>query len=329
VQCQVTGRCCEHGLVVGLSSGLNQSWTIRFMKVRRLFISYRRKQASAWAGRLARDLAHIFGKTNVFYDIDSIDLGVNFLDKIQKTMRRADCSLILIGPNWLDAADESGCNKLNRDTDHVRREIAASLQYRKRTVPVLLGGAKLPHADLLPDDIKTLSQCNAFELRDERWDDDVATLVEKLGGREPKQRKIPRLVKFFAWYIGLIIALSLVAMAEDIINTYIFKPALRRFGPMQISPGQDRDVLLHLRRSGYVNVVVQRITSDPPRNVVGNGTPALFLKVCSTTETNCPRVKVRENDQYGRRLWSGAATVNFFNAEERPVGIEFSVTHPD
>jgi hypothetical protein len=45
---------------------------------RGIFISYRRQETSALAGRLYDRLADRFGEDRVFMDVDTIELGVDF-----------------------------------------------------------------------------------------------------------------------------------------------------------------------------------------------------------------------------------------------------------
>jgi hypothetical protein len=47
-------------------------------------------------------------------------------------------------------------------------------------IPVLVGGARMPTPDLLPDDLKPLAKRQARELRDASWDGDVAALIKRL-----------------------------------------------------------------------------------------------------------------------------------------------------
>jgi hypothetical protein len=53
-----------------------------------VFISYRRQEASAQAGRLHDRLAGRFGEDQIFMDVDSIELGVDFLEAINRALIR-------------------------------------------------------------------------------------------------------------------------------------------------------------------------------------------------------------------------------------------------
>ncbi len=71
----------------------------------RIFISYRRDDAQWAAGRLADALSAYFGDQRVFRDIDGIAGGADFGHLIQENLGTADVVIVLIGPDWLDAAD--------------------------------------------------------------------------------------------------------------------------------------------------------------------------------------------------------------------------------
>jgi hypothetical protein len=47
-------------------------------------------------------------------------------------------------------------------------------------IPVLVRGAKMPHAEQLPDDLKDLAYRNAVELTHARWKSDVQVLIRAL-----------------------------------------------------------------------------------------------------------------------------------------------------
>ncbi len=145
-----------------------------------IFICYRRHDTSGYAGRLHDGLVPVFGRDNVFMDIDTLQPGVDFTEEIRRTLARTDVVLVLIGQHWLDARDESGERRLDHPDDYVRLEIAAALEGGIRVVPVLVGGARLPRSSHLPDDIRLLTRRHAVELTDKRWHDDTRDLVDSL-----------------------------------------------------------------------------------------------------------------------------------------------------
>src|SRR5215211_7044092 len=93
-----------------------------------IFISYRRGEATAYAGWLAENLSEDFGKQQVFRDIDSIEPGLDFVEAIERAVSSAGVVLVVIGKSWLTVVDAAGRQRLQNSDDYVRREIAPALQ---------------------------------------------------------------------------------------------------------------------------------------------------------------------------------------------------------
>jgi hypothetical protein len=69
-----------------------------------IFISYRRDDSSAWAGRLS----DLFPSNEIFMDVDSVDLGEDFVNTIEKTVGSCDVLIAVIGKGWLTSGDQEG-----------------------------------------------------------------------------------------------------------------------------------------------------------------------------------------------------------------------------
>jgi tetratricopeptide (TPR) repeat protein len=149
---------------------------------RRIFISYRREDTHAIAGRIRDHLRGIYGRDNVFYDIDAIPYGVDFLRHIERSIASCDAVLVIIGRRWLKASDKSGKRRLEDPADVVRFEIATALRREIPVVPVLVDGAAMPKASKLPENIARLSSRNGLEIR---HDPDFHTDMDRLIGRLP------------------------------------------------------------------------------------------------------------------------------------------------
>ena len=153
----------------------------------RIFISYRRGDSAAHAGRLSDRLVAEFGDESVFMDVDTIDPGADFVDYIEEAVGSCDVLVALIGEEWLECRDDSGDRRLDDPADFVRLEVAAGLARDIRVVPVLIEGATMPRAEDLPDPLKRLARRNALEISNARWRHDVVRLVgtirKVLGGQ--------------------------------------------------------------------------------------------------------------------------------------------------
>jgi hypothetical protein len=146
----------------------------------RIFISYRRGDSSAHAGRLADRLVAEFGEDGVFMDVDTIEPGADFVDYIDDAVGSCDVLIALIGDEWLDCRDDVGERRLDDPEDFVRLEVAAGLERDIRVVPVLVEGAVMPRAHELPEPLRRLARRNALEITDTRWRHDAGRLVETI-----------------------------------------------------------------------------------------------------------------------------------------------------
>lgn len=121
-----------------------------------IFISYRRDDTAAYAGRLFDRLEKHFGREHIFMDIDHIEPGEDFVEVIQKKLSAVDVAIVLIGKQWLDITDAIGHRRLDDPDDFVRLEIAEILERKMRAIPVLVGGAVVPKSSQLPNQLSSL-----------------------------------------------------------------------------------------------------------------------------------------------------------------------------
>ena len=153
-----------------------------------IFISYRRSDAQAWAGRLGADLAAAFGDVARFLDLASIAPGADYLKVIESAVDEADAVLVLIGPLWTSVCDEGGRRRLDDPDDVVAAEIGQALESCRLVVPILLGGAAMPASTDLPERLRPLRRRNAIELSEVRWEYDRERLFAALEAASPLRR---------------------------------------------------------------------------------------------------------------------------------------------
>ena len=146
----------------------------------RIFISYRREETAYPAGWLYDRLADRFSGGQVFKDVDSIQLGDDFVEVVTRAVGSCDVLLALIGDQWLTITDEHGRRRLDDPDDFVRLEIEAALTRNVRVIPILVDGAKMPHADELPDSLVKLVRRQALELSPARFEFDTSRLFDVL-----------------------------------------------------------------------------------------------------------------------------------------------------
>ena len=145
-----------------------------------IFINYRREDSISIAGRLHDRLAQAFGRKNLFMDVDHIPAGVDFVAHLNSQVAACDVILVVIGPNWLAAKDESGRRRLDNPEDFVTIEIATALARDIRVIPVLVDGAHMPKADELPNSLKPLARRQALEVRQLHFGRDAEALLERV-----------------------------------------------------------------------------------------------------------------------------------------------------
>jgi TIR domain len=163
-----------------------------------IFISYRRDDSSAWAGRLSDHLVTNFPRSQVFMDVGNLDPGVDFVEAIETSVSRCEVLIAVIGKRWL--VDEEGKHRLDNRDDFVRLEIATALKRNISVIPVLVDGALMPRSTEIPDDLKPLVRRNALEVSHDRFLFDSGRLTntikrffEKAEGEQRQREEQDRL----------------------------------------------------------------------------------------------------------------------------------------
>lgn len=146
----------------------------------RIFMSYRREDTDYPAAWLYGELARQFGRDQVFKDVDSIELGDDFVEVITNAVASCDVLLALIGRRWLTITGQDGQRRLDNPGDFVRLEIEAALSRRVRVIPILVEAAQMPRADELPASLGKLARRQALELSSKRFDLDTQRLLRTL-----------------------------------------------------------------------------------------------------------------------------------------------------
>jgi hypothetical protein len=96
--------------------------------VLRIFISRRREDSPRYAGDLYRLLTERFPQSQIFWDIGTIEPGVDFVDEIERAAESCDVLIALIGRQWLDVVDGADHRRLDDPSDFVRLAIATALE---------------------------------------------------------------------------------------------------------------------------------------------------------------------------------------------------------
>jgi len=158
-----------------------------------LFVSYRRSDSKSFAHRLYDRLRRRYGKS-VFMDVSDIDPGEDFPKIIESRLSTCRVLVVVIGNTWLSCTDSKGARRLDASDDYVRLEVAKGLAANDvRVIPVLVNGATMPAAADLPEDLRALVTRNAIAIDDDRFDTDVATLLDAVDTLVPRRSRLPLL----------------------------------------------------------------------------------------------------------------------------------------
>ncbi len=148
--------------------------------MQRVFISYRRQDSAAYAGRIYDAMVARFGEHNVFMDLD-LAPGVDFVERITEAVSACQVLIEVIGPTWATVKNDEGEVRIADPEDFVRLEVEIALKRPEVTViPVLVSGAQMPDRRDLPPELGAIARRNALELSDKRWRYDVGQLISTL-----------------------------------------------------------------------------------------------------------------------------------------------------
>lgn len=142
---------------------------------KKIFISYRREDASDVAGRIRDWLVQTrrITRDDIFMDVAAILPGADFMKVITDSLKQCRAVIVVISPSWLRQINTPG-------TSYVRAETEIALDLGITIIPVLVGGAKLPSEDQLPESLRPLKRLNAQPLRHETFDYDMGLVRRTL-----------------------------------------------------------------------------------------------------------------------------------------------------
>jgi hypothetical protein len=143
----------------------------------KIFINYRHADASGWARALYTELVKAFDRDDVFFDVESLRPGVDWLDEIQSHGSESAIFLALIGTRW---AEMMRSRAGQPDEDEVRNELHLAIRSGATIIPTLVDGAESPPPNKVPRDLQQVLARQAFPLRPESFQPDVGRLIEKL-----------------------------------------------------------------------------------------------------------------------------------------------------
>lgn len=216
------------------------------MAENKIFVSYRRQDASGEAGRLVDHLQEVFGDESVFLDVETIEAGLDFIQAIEKALSSCKVLIAMIGPHWATIKDPKGNLRLFNEDDFIRIEISAALKRDIRVIPVLVNGAMMPSLTDLPEDLHGLTRRHAQELSSSRWkydSDQLTNVLTKFIEPKPQPKPQPTpepsprpiiqkppvqkgwWAKNYLWVLGSFVAIIILAQLCNMpTDDYVYDP---------------------------------------------------------------------------------------------------------
>jgi hypothetical protein len=106
----------------------------------------------------------------------------------------------------------------------VRAELRTALSRPLLVVPVLVGGARMPRPEQLPEDIRAITAKNALPLRHESFDDDTENIVAAVLGLKAGERawedKGSLGIKI-AYAVGAALAVSMLLLLIALLHHWV------------------------------------------------------------------------------------------------------------
>jgi hypothetical protein len=144
------------------------------MVASKIFISYRRDDSTTITGRIYDWLRLRLPARSVFFDLQSVEYGADFVKRIHRSIDQSKTMLVIIGPHWQER--DGG------PSQYVRLEVETARSKGLQIVPVLVEGVKLPLPEQLPESLAFLNALNAAEVRSGKdFQPDMEALVKSVG----------------------------------------------------------------------------------------------------------------------------------------------------
>ena len=186
-----------------------------------IFINYR-KEDSRWNTQaLYNELLKYFPKESIFKDFNTIGLGEDYIESINKALEQCDVLLVIIGKNWVEIKNQKGITRLQDPKDLVRAEIATALKRNIKVIPVLFDNIEMFDEQDLPEDLRPITRRQYISVSDIKFDSDVQKLAEAIKGilgkseglgsigkdnKQPEERGTDKFTKSSRWRTAAIVA---------------------------------------------------------------------------------------------------------------------------
>ncbi len=172
----------------------------------KVFLCYRRADASHLAGRMYDKLSTLFGPEEIILDVDTIPAGMEVQVFVKRCIESSAVMLALIGPNWLhqrsrwpSSFKDVLLGRTNANMDWVIFELGTAIQVGIPVFPVLFDDAAMPSRGQLPPSIRGLDSINAVRIHSAaKFHSDMERIIASINSYRPEDAKLTDLKPFAA-----------------------------------------------------------------------------------------------------------------------------------
>lgn len=145
----------------------------------KIFLNYRRSDATDVAQKLEVILKKKFGPAAVFLDSEKVNPGDKPSAVLLNNLATCIVMVVIVGPHWIHAKDEqTGAPRLDDPEDWVRREITHALDREIFIVPVLVDATPKPRRDQLPEKLRRLLDTEPARIVDAKLPESAQQLID-------------------------------------------------------------------------------------------------------------------------------------------------------
>jgi hypothetical protein len=116
----------------------------------------------------------------IFMDVDSIDVGRDFIAAMHDAVVASDVVLVVIGKGWARVKNGAKGYRLYDPGDPVAFELSTALSLNKKIVPILVEQAAMPSSATLPEQLRPLLRFNGQHVRHASFRTDVRSLISSI-----------------------------------------------------------------------------------------------------------------------------------------------------
>jgi len=184
-----------------------------------VFISYRRRQSADLVGRLKDRLRGIYGRGQIFTDVDNIEPGQDFRAVIDQKLSACEVFLVVIGPRWTEALTSDDATDADQKLDYVRQEIESAFALNKLIIPIIAESSEMPAASSMPSSIRKLAFLNATKVRsDNDFERDVSRLVRIIDRNLPKAKRLAALRRVAMTVLSAVMLGALILLGRSFLD---------------------------------------------------------------------------------------------------------------